>query len=207
MIKNVNYVSIPVVEDTPTLRNYVNTALSNLVAEINQRLQSNNFNGNRLTNVGAPVNQSDVATKEYVDLKPDYRGQKVNDTRLYEVVHFVLRNTITAGTDKVNHVPIMVGGPINAGCFVCKTAPSGGNAELDIQKSSDGGTTWVSLFTGVKIVVPSGDDTVQILDPAVIDSTNGFVTQGDKLRIDVTTANGMGDFAIKLFTRINSGKV
>lgn len=207
-ISKINYTTIPASASLEELRNYTNIALSNIVAELNQQLQVKDFGGDRLVNMGDPVNQSDAATKEYVDLKLDELGggRRLRNS-LYEVTHFVLLNQLTVGNDLVNHVPCAVTAPLTLAMFVVKTAPTSGNAELDIQKSSNGGSSWVSVFpsgSGNQIVVPNGSTSV--IFNTTFDATNGTCARGDKFRIDVLSAGGAtADFCVRLYaaSRLN----
>ena len=206
----INYATIPASETVEQLRNYTNIAISNIVAELNMQLQSKDFNGDRIVNLGDPVNQSDAATKEYVDLLIDElgAGRRVR-SNLYEVTHFVLLNQLTVGTDLVNHVPCAVTAPLTLAMFCVKTAPTSGNAELDIQKSSNGGSSWVSVFpsgAGNQIVVPNGSTSV--IFNTTFDSTNGTCARGDKFRIDVTSAGGAtADFCVRLYAASRLGRI
>lgn len=207
--RKLNYVTVPQTTDIDVLRNYINQALENIISDINNQLQVKDYNGQRLTNIGDPVNQSDAATKEYVDLKIDELGigrrQRKPGNRI--VYHFVLGPggaTLSVANDVTNHIGVAYTGRFVGASFCAKTAPSGADCILDVEKSSDSGSSWTSIFpTGSsnKIVIPSGSDSAIVKGPAFFDTANGHVTEGDLLRINVIqTGSTTTDVLVRLYT-------
>lgn len=114
--------------------------------------------------------------------------------KLFENPGWVLAtcDPLTTGEDKSIHQPIVFPGKLSFVSFVCKTPSTDGRAVLDIQKSSDGGTTWNSVFladaTDDNKIVMAQDDGYPGIQWATFDPDYDDLATGDKLRIDCLEA-------------------
>jgi hypothetical protein len=64
--------------------------------------------------------------------------------------------------------------------------PSGQDARLNIELSSDDGSTWNSIFADGYITWPQDDDALQDFDQDVFDETYNAIAPGDMLRLNAS---------------------
>jgi hypothetical protein len=110
-------------------------------------------------------------------------------------------------TDLTTHDIVRVSGQLVVCTAQAKTAPSGGDAEFEIAKSSDNGTTWVTLFGDTKLTIPDGStDVISFTDFVGAGSPDFTMTvaAGDLLRIDM---NLPGNFTSPLMSTTGPSNV
>lgn len=112
---------------------------------------------------------------------PQYTGG--GGGTIYIPITAALPGPRVVGNDLTNWYIVPVGLTFTAAYVVCKTGPTGANLILDIQKSTNNGSTFTSLWS----VTPSNKPTVAA--GSVAGSTTSFDTTtanaGDELRFDI----------------------
>ncbi len=109
---------------------------------------------------------------------------------------FVIPGPLVIGNDKTTWINVTRNGKISKAFICAKTAPTGASLIIDILKSTDGGSTFTSIWNATpanRLTLGSGSKSAT---RTAFDVTS--VAEGDILRIDVAQASGAANVTVQV---------